>query len=443
VLVAPVHKLFRATGQRRASLRGSPVIAAVVTAVGLSGCGGLAHTVAAADGDAPIVGVDRHLDEAAQWDSPTVSRQADGQFAATLSLDTSSNVGKSNPGPVKVRVDGLGWPRVGNGYGQSYVGPGPLSAWTAGNETYSVALTTNARVVSLIVWSLGGRFQVKVDSLPLGSPELAGATEHHHTLDVEFPTSARRTITYELANGVYFTGLRVGGESRQISLPPTPRPEPPSTYWLGDSYVGGGGATYPGFDDLAHLASTSAGLTDVTVDALGGTGYIKTNEVAHFPNYLARARVNLGPRRAQPRLIVVGGSVNDAVYGEAAVRRAATALYRYLATAVPSARVVVVPFTTAYPVPASIARANGAITEAARAAPNVVGVLDLPERVLALGGTAKAERQSGALESTVVQGHPSEQAHRLFGRIIGSFLADCIRTLRQKGAAPEVCDQAS
>jgi hypothetical protein len=220
-------------------------------------------------------------------------------------------------------------------------------------------------------------------------------------------------------------------------------PAPPSTYWLGDSYVAGGGSTHPGFDDLAHLASGYAGLTDVTVDALGGTGYLRTNEAAHFPPYLTRARLNLGGRRARPRLIVVGGSINDAVYGAAQVEHAAAGLYRYLNRAVPGARVIVVPFASGFPVPQAQAAANRGIMAAARAAPNVVGVLDLPARVLALAGAAGAERRSGALESRVVQYHPSELGHRLYGRIIGTFLAECLRTLNRRGASRGVCDGTS
>ena len=245
-----------------------------------------------------------------------------------------------------------------------------------------------------------------------------------------------------MAGAVYFSGVRLGGGDTHVALPPLPQPPPPSTYWLGDSYVAGGGSTQPGYDDLAHLASARAGLTDVTVDALGGTGYVRTNDAAHFPAYLTRARLNLGGRRARPQLIVVGGSINDAVYGEARVERAAAALYGYLRRVVPAARVVVVTFASAYPVPGPEAAANQGILTAADAAPNVVGVLDLPARVATLAGAAGAERQSGALESKTVKYHPSEAGHRLYGQIIGTFLADCLTKLKSSGASRGVCDQA-
>ena len=417
----------------------TPVV--IVTSLALWGCGG-SHAKPANEDPTPSVGIDRHLNEPVQWISPKLSRQADGGFVAQLSPDASSGAGAAS-GPVTVRLGGVGWPDTGKDYGLTYVGSGVLSKWNSGGESYSVALTTDARRVSLFVWNLGGRFQVRVDSTTLGTPRSVGTSYHHHTLDVAFSTTARRTITFELAGAVYFSGVSVGGGDERVSVPTVSRSAPPSVYWLGDSYVAGGGATHPGFDDLVHFASERAGLTDVTVDALGGTGYLRTNAAADFPDYLTRARVNLGGRRARPHLIVVGGSINDAVYPEAQVRQAAGGLYRFLARALPDARVVVVPFTSVYPVPGPIARANKGILSAARAAPNVVGALDLPARVLALGGSAGGERESGALVSTVVKYHPSEAGQRLYGRIIGTFLADCLQTLKRKGPSPGVCDRAS
>ena len=115
---------------------------------------------------------------------------------------------------------------------------------------------------------------------------------------------------------------------------------------------------------------------------------------------------------------------------------------RYLRRVVPAAHVVVVTFASAYPVPGPEAAANQGILTAADAAPNVVGVLDLPARVDTLAGAAGAERQSGALESKTVKYHPSEAGHRLYGQIIGTFLADCLTKLKSSGASRGVCDQA-
>lgn len=406
----------------------------------VTGCGHSSASQAAdADPVQPVVTLDHHLNEPARWSSPKVSKQPDGTFVARLAREGSA-AGSSS---AEVSLGGLGWPRTGNGFGQSYVGPGPLSPWTGDGESYTVSLTTSARRVSAEVWNLGGRFQVRVGSAAIGNPKPIGSSDHHHDIDVAFATPARRTITFVLAGPAYFSGLRIGGGNTQVSLPSAPHPAPPSTYWLGDSYVAGGGSTYPDFDDLAHLASTQAGLSDVTVDALGGTGYVKTNAAAHFPPFLTRARRNLGGRHAQPKVIIVGGSINDAVYSAARVSRAAAALYAYLGRAVPSAHVIVVTFSSAYPVPGAEAAANQGILTAARAAPNVVGVLDLAARVDTLGGSVGAERRSGALESRVVMYHPSELGHRVYGRIIGTFLTQCVRKLDTGTASRGMCSEPS
>jgi len=184
----------------------------------------------------------------------------------------------------------------------------------------------------------------------------------------------------------------------------------------------GSGARDQGFDDFVHIASQQAGVSNVTVDALGGTGYRKSNTAAKFPNYLARARLNLRAGRATPDLIVVGGSINDDVYSEASVRSAAAALFAYLARAVPKAKVAVVPFTDAYPVPSPVRHAIDGVLAAARAAPNVIGVLDLPAQVLAQTGNQPVARVSAMLSSTTVEYHPSPAAQKLYGKMIGEFL---------------------
>lgn len=425
-------------------MRRSPVSAAMATVVVIylvvSGCGG-SHAIQAADrGAAPTVTVDRHLDEPARWGSPKVSRTRAGGFVAHLSSEGPAGA-EAGSAPIEVSLGGIGWPRIAGALGQPFVGPGGLSRWTGGGETYTVSLTTSAQHVSAVVWNLGGRFQVRVGSAALGVPKLVGTVGHHHDLDVDFATSARRTITFALAGAVYFSGLRVGGGSTRVSLPSAAHP-PPTTYWIGDSYVAGGGSTHPGFDDLAHLASTRAGLTDVAVDALGGTGYVSSNSAAHFPSYLTRARLNLGGRRARPQLIIVGGSINDAPFSQGRVKRGAAALYAYLRHALPQARVVVVTFASSYPAPRAEAEANQGILAAARAAPNVVGVLDAPARIDILAGTAGAERRSGGLVSRAVRDHPSELGHQLYGRIIGTFLSGCLSKLRHGRASQGVCDQA-
>jgi hypothetical protein len=431
--------------------RGLAVILLIVGVV--VGCGGLSKTVPAARHAPPIASgpqtgaegsltsLDKQLAEAAAWGSPVVSRRSTGHFTARLSRTTPASGSEGGTQSVTVSLGGIGWPISGDGYHERFVGPGPLSRWTPQVGTYTVSFKTDALRVSLLVWNVGGRWQATVDGKPLGEPRSAGSTNHHHLLNVQFPTSRLLTISFALNGGVWFTGLRIGGGDERVAPPTTSSPPPPVTYWLGDSYVVGAGATHPGFDDLAHIASARAGLTDVTIDALGDTGYLQVNAAAKYPNFLTRSRLNLKASRAEPQLIVVGGSINDASFGETRVRQAARALYGYLARAVPKAAVVVVPFTSEYPVPGVVEAANRGVLSAARVAPNVVGVFDLPAQVLALRGAARTERQSGALVSSAVAYHPSEVGHRLYGHLIGDFLRSCIAALRRTGTGRGVCDQ--
>ena len=179
------------------------------------------------------------------------------------------------------------------------------------------------------------------------------------------PPSSRRQLCDErppddhlrAGRAVYFSSLQVGDGSRRVSLPPVSHPAPPTTYWVGDSYVAGGGSTYPGFDDLAHLASIASRAADVTVDALGGTGYARSNSAAAFPPYLPRQQL---PRRppSTPPTHRRRRSIDDAVFSGGRVRHAAAALYAYLRHALPEVPVVVVTFASSYPTPRGEAQAN-------------------------------------------------------------------------------------
>ena len=439
------------TGQQLARLIPMRVALATIAALVCGpGCGGglsqtVPRTAEARTTSAPtssataVVRVDPHFRESSTWTSPVITRTSSGGFVARLSPQGANQQPSAARQAIEVALGGIGWPLRGTALGQSYVGPGPLSRWTNRNESYSVSLTTNARHVSLVVWSLGGRWQAMVNQRPLSAPQTTGAINHHHTLDVTFSSVARRTVTFVLSQGAFLTGVGLGGGSSSASAPSaTGTP----TYWLGDSFVAGAGAAHPGFDDLVHVASRTAGLSDVTVDALGDTGYLQTNAAARYPNYLTRASDNIRRGLAQPKLIIVGGSINDQAFGEAPTEHAAAALYAYLARAAPQAAVVVVPFTSGYPVPPAVAAANRGIVTAARSAPNVVGTIDIPAEVVRLGGKVPSEVRSGALVSSAVKYHPSQIAHQLYGRLIGGYLAQCLKTLASAGVHRGVCDRS-
>jgi lysophospholipase L1-like esterase len=232
-----------------------------------------------------------------------------------------------------------------------------------------------------------------------------------HTVGLDFRRagpSKRHVVQFELSGGAWLAGV-VAGRRDRLAL--SPRPKRPSVYWLGDSYFAGGGARYPGFSDLVHEASARLGFQDVTVDALGGTGYIHDNAPAKFGDYLARARGSLGRGKARPDVVVVGGSINDIDQSVRQVGAAARQLYAYLARAVPSAEVFVVVFTPRYPVPANFAALDRAVLRAAAASPNVTGALDLPTR---------AARAPQGLQGS--NGHPTQAGHEAYGRLIADFI---------------------
>lgn len=334
-------------------------------------------------------------------------------------------------------MTGLGWPYLGLLDGHPYAGPEVDHQWGLQNNEYEVSLKFTGTRLGLAVLSTGGQWRAQVDGAVVGgdAPRSAGSTDAYHVLDLDFSrdgAARSRTITFQLSGGAWLSGIGTDAPSDRVSAPAVARSSTLSVYWLGDSYVVGAGARHPGFDDLVHVASRQTGLSNVTVDALGGTGYVRNNQIAKFPNYLARAKKNLRAGRATPDLIVVGGSINDDIYTTQQVRTAASALFAYLARAVPKAKVVVVPFTSSYPVPTPVQHAIDGVLAAARSAPNVVGVLDLPAQVLAQRGNTPIARLSSNLSSTTVLYHPSPAGHKLYGEIIGRFITKILRQQRSQ-----------
>jgi hypothetical protein len=377
----------------------------------------------------PALGVDKPISLPAWWSVADVTSSGDQVFQARLTPANSA----AGSQPRYVQMTGIGFPYVGPQGGHTYAGPAVDHRWTLQTNEYEVSLRFTGTRLGLSVLSTGGTWQARVDGVVVGgaAPRSTGSAYAYHVLDLDFSGAGgaqSRTVTVELTGGAWLSGIGTDAASDVISAPP--RSAGPSVYWLGDSYVAGAGARYPGFDDLVHVASAQAGLSNVTVDALGGTGYRKTNPGAKFPDYLVRARRNLRAGRATPDLIVVGGSINDDVYSAQHVRSSAAELFAYLARAVPKAKVVVVPFTDAYPVPDPVQHAIEGVIQAARAAPNVAGILDLPAQVLAQRDNVPVARLSSRLYSTTVKFHPSTAGHKLYGEIIGRYIADILRQHR-------------
>jgi lysophospholipase L1-like esterase len=345
------------------------------------------------------------------WGRPAVSggRHA---YVATFRSAGSNAAAASAPSP-RARLAGIGYPVEGKAGGTTYIGPGVAASWTnIAHGQYTVSVVHQGRWLGLRLWSRGGQWRAKVDGRYVDpKPRPVGGGYAYRTVGLDFShaqASKRRVVTFELSGGAWLAGI-LAGKADKLALPP--RPKGPSVYWLGDSYFAGGGARYPGFSDLVHRASARLSFHDVTVDALGGTGYVHDNEPAKFDDYLTRARTNLGKGKAQPDVIVIGGSINDIDQDPRTVGATARRLYAYLARAVPRAKVFVVVFTPRFPVPANFAALDRAVLRAAAASPNVAGALDLPARMA---------RSARGLQGA--NGHPTQTGHDRYGRLIADFI---------------------
>jgi lysophospholipase L1-like esterase len=345
------------------------------------------------------------------WGGPVVSGAPDA-YVATFRSAGSGAAAASAPQP-KARLAGIGYPFEGKADGATYVGPGVAAPWTnIAHGQYTVSIAHQGRWLGLRVWSRGGRWRAKVDGRYVDpKPRTVGGGYAYRTVGLDFSharPSRRHVVTFELSGGAWLAGI-VAGAGDKLELPPRPRGR--SVYWLGDSYFAGGGARYPGFSDLVHRASGRLGFEDVTVDALGATGYLHDNAPAKFDDYLTRARTNFGKGKAHPDVIVIGGSINDIDRDPRQVAAAARRLYAYLGRAVPAAKIFVVVFTPRFPVPVNFAALDRAVLGAAAASPNVAGALDLPARF------ARSARGLQAANS-----HPTQAGHDRYGRLIADFI---------------------
>jgi lysophospholipase L1-like esterase len=388
--------------------------ALLLAAVTTAGCGSMQDSASSSAvrvptasnvrvADAPPAGGSR------SWAQPTLSRARHG-YVATL-RPGGAGAASTAARPVKVRLTGIGYPSRSTASGTAIVGPGVAAPWTQiAHGQYTVSVAHRGRWLGLRIWSRGGRWRAKVDGRYVDpTPRRVGSDYALHTIGLRFARATKRhVVQFELSGGAWLAGvLATGGD--HLALPP--RPKGPSAYWLGDSYFAGGGSRHPGFSDLVHTASARLGYQDVTVDALGGTGYVRDNQSAHFEDYLTRARTNLRAGRAQPDVIVVGGSINDIGEPPSRVATAARQLYAYLARAVPRAKVFVVVFAPRFPVPANFAALDHAVLSAAAASPNVAGAFDLP---------ARAARAPRGLQGP--DAHPTQAGHDAYGRLIADFI---------------------
>jgi lysophospholipase L1-like esterase len=341
------------------------------------------------------------------WAAPILSGGS-REYVASL-----RHVGSAGPDAprVRVRLTGVGRPATGTGAGARYVGPGVTAPWTRiAHGRYVVSIRHQGERLGLRIWSRGGQWRAKVDGKYVDrTPRSVGSDYALHTVGLDFShgqPGERRVVEFELRGGAWLAGV-VAGAGDTLSLPRPPRGA--TVYWLGDSYFAGGGARHPGFSDLVESASARLRFNDVIVDALGGTGYAQDNAAARFADYVTRAKANLGKGKVAPDIIVVGGSINDVSQPPGVVERAARRLYSYIARAVPSAKVVVVPFSPRFPVPANFAERIRGVLQAAAGRPNLY-VFNLPASV---GSTTGLQGSDG---------HPTQRGHDEYGRLIAEFI---------------------
>jgi lysophospholipase L1-like esterase len=364
-------------------------------------------------------GVDTPTTAIRSWGRPTARRRPDGRIAVLL---RSSTPGTSSE--AALQLQGVGFPGHGTSQRKSWVGPGVDLPWTSIVQgQYNATTRFSGRKLGLVIWSRGGSWRVKVDGRYVSSvPQSVGSNSAFHTLWLHFDTARPRTISYELAGGAWIAGL-AADSAEPASLPAPAQHARPTVYWIGDSYSAGTGSTHPGFTDLVHVVKDRLGLTDLTIDALGGTGYVKTNGIAKFPSFETRAAQTLRTGRVHPDVVVVAGSINDAGVSMVQARAAAARVIASIHKGSPKAKIVMASFTPAYPVPKAMLPSLRGVASAARSAG--VSYFNLPQAV------EQSVKKPAKLQGTTT-GHPTALGHQVYGRLLSDFLVKTVPALRDR-----------
>ena len=171
-----------------------------------------------------------------------------------------------------------------------------------------------------------------VSATPTAGPGAAGSL--YLTL-VNFGSRATRRIRIEGSATFYFGGLNIGPND----TPPWPSSLPvgPRVVVMGDSFVGGTGASgatvNAWFDTMAKLL----GWRDVWATGLGGTGYLATGAFVKF-----RDRVVADVINQSPDIVVVAGGINDTAFTKAQIQTEAGLLYAQIRAALPNVKLIAV-----------------------------------------------------------------------------------------------------
>lgn len=245
---------------------------------------------------------------------------------------------------------------------------------TPGIDFYLTGTTIECEVVFAVAGN--APFWVFVDDKPVTqSPDTSTLTSPGSGgvmfLKVEFSTPGTRRVEIWFGGGATLVGWRT--IRTPVTDVVTPSPRRPVVGFIGDSYYAGS-APCPPLHTQPFVIGRLLGVEPLSA-SYGGTGYVATGSSGAWNS---ANRLDL-MTEAQPALIVLSGSVNDAPY-HATLQAAAESMYSALADACPDARLIVFgvqPSQAAATLSASHAACNAALAAACAGAANVIAYHDM------------------------------------------------------------------
>lgn len=234
---------------------------------------------------------------------------------------------------------------------------------------------------ALLNTSVKDDFRVYVDDMPLtsGWSYLSSSLYDSNRVKVQFATSRVRKIRLLSSGLISFTGVLTPGSASIWAAPPRFR-----VAVVGDSYVQGGfDAGTDGWLSGGGLCNQLAILTGWEVLNLGqaNTGYV--NDAAGSIGksaYGSGARLSALAALPPLDLIIIFGSANDVGYSAGSVTAAANTYWNAVKAARPDTPIVVAGVESGSLAgfdPAQMDTLNAALITAAKANPNVTGVIDM------------------------------------------------------------------
>lgn len=349
----------------------------------------------------------------------------DGHGGWVVNMPAISGGGIVNPSgqqDAKVLVHGMGKPVLVDStedWIQTIVNvnQAPLA-----HGNYTVSVMHYGNVIQMRYWTrAGGQFRWRVDGEYVTSlaPVSVGGGSAYVTQSLDFTADGPkwRLVQMENYHGNHFSRLNIGATD-MIALPPPIMT--PSLYCLGDSFFDGSYGEQKGFEDMVHILAARLGTENVTVDALGGTGYWKTNGA--FANYATRIGDNLDALGFAPDIIVIGGSINDQGFGAQLLQDQATSVLATLKQKAPKAKVFAFLFGEKFTQIGQLTNPIAGVKAACAAAG--VPVLDLSLELTGTGDVV-APASSGTRDvmlTSAADPHPTAVAHQLYAARMAQFI---------------------